>query len=177
MANICFYKVKIKGKRNACYAFFGSMSAFDKWILSEEGTEDETILVIEGNCKWDVDSYCRPWKGDFPVQIPNDHEDARDEAENKYWYYTVQQRSKMFNVEVWCNSYDEGFEDMIYELLSDDEDFIDAYEIDDFIREGMKSGIMCYVHYVNGIEEESDCPEEILFDTDRYVISEDESED
>ena len=41
MANICEYKVKVIGRKNACYAMFGSFHQFDnKEILQESGTDD-----------------------------------------------------------------------------------------------------------------------------------------
>ena len=165
MANLCSYKVKVKGPRNACYAFFGSMSAADdKSIISEDGTEAETILIFEGNCKCGVDSYCRPWQGTFPAMIPDNAEDAMSEAEEKYWYYTVQERSKMFNVEVWCNSGD--FEDLgdIEEMLA--EQGLSFKDID--------FSIFCYEHYINGEEYYDDCPDEIKFDMN---FNEDDNED
>jgi hypothetical protein len=159
MANICQYKAKVKGKRNACYAFFGSMSCSDgKWINEENGTDDETILIFEGYCKWSVDCYCKPWKGAFPVEIPDNYNQAYEEAENKYWYHTVQERSKMFDVEVWCYSVDtddpyaflEGLDDIADEILADLGD--------------MPLGL--YEHYDSGKEIHDDCPEEIKFEFD-----------
>ena len=119
MANYCDYKVIVKGKKNACYAFFGSMSCCDsKWVIDESGTDDDYTLLFEGNCKWAVDAYCTPWDGPFPVELPKDYQEAYNEAEENYWYNTVRERSKMFNVEVLCNSADveDYFEDAeIYE--------------------------------------------------------------
>ena len=107
MANICEYKVIVKGRKNACYAFFGSMSCLDdKQILEETGTAEQCTIRFEGNCKWSVDSYCTPWDGAFPVLLPEDADAALSEGEEKYWYNTVQDRSRMFEVEVWCNSAD-----------------------------------------------------------------------
>lgn len=107
MANICKYKVIVKGKKNACYAFYGSMSSLDnKDIVDEEGTNENYTLRFEGDCKWSVDSYCEPWDGEYPVELPEDAEDALYEAEDKYWYKTVRDRSRMFAVEVLCCSAD-----------------------------------------------------------------------
>lgn len=133
MANICEYKVIVKGRKNACYAFFGSMSVLDeKEIVEESGSDMDYILRFEGTCKWSVDSYCHPWEGDFPVTLPDDADDAMNEAEDKYWYHTVQERSKMFEVEVLCNSAD----------------------IDEAICE-------LFEHYLNGVSLPGECPEEL----------------
>ena len=128
MANICEYKVKVKGMKNACYAFFGSMSAMDyKDMDKQSGSGLNFELVFSGNCKWSVDFNCKKWNGDFPVEIPADADDAFLEAQNKYWYYTVQERSKMFEVEVWCNSCDtDGEPDIaIYEHYKNGEPVTD----------------------------------------------------
>ena len=107
MANICKYKVIVRGKKNACYAFFGSMSCMDyKEILRESGDNENCEVMFEGTCKWAVDMYCNPFSGEKPVQLPEDPDEAYKEAENNYWYNTVQERSEMFQVEVLCNSID-----------------------------------------------------------------------
>lgn len=134
MANICSYRVIVNGKKNSCYAFLGSMSCLDnKEIVNESGNDQDYTLHFEGNCKWAVDYGCNtPWEGDFPVKLPDDYEEAREIAEIEYWYNTVQERSKMFEVEVWCNSAD--IEDSTYELFE---------------------------HYKNGVSLGGKCPEEI----------------
>jgi len=136
MANCCEYKVIVKGKKNACYAFFGSMSCMDyKDIVSETGTDEDCILRFEGNCKWSVDSYCEPWNGTFPVDIPENYEEAYQLAENKFWYHTVEERSKMFEVEVFCNSAD-----------------IEDYE---------DEPIEYFEHYISGVYQYCECPVEL----------------
>ena len=67
-ANYCDYKVIVKGRRNACYAFFGSMSCLDdKSIVEATGTDAACTLRFAGSCKWSVDAYCAPWDGPRPV--------------------------------------------------------------------------------------------------------------
>lgn len=133
MANICKYKVIVKGRKNACYAFMGSMSTLDnKWVEEESGSDDDYTLRFEGDCKWSVDSYCQPWEGECPVELPEDAEDAQYEAEEKYWYKTVRDRSRMFAVEVLCNSAD-----------------VD-YPVQEYFE-----------HYISGEDVGGDCPEEL----------------
>ena len=136
MANTCGYKVIVKGKKNACYAFFGSMPYFDEKIInSESGTEEEYTLKFQGYCDWDVDSNCGPWNGGFPVILPENYLEAEQEAENKYEDIIVQERSKMFEVEVWCNSMD-----------LDDPEFY------------------TYEHYISGKPILDLCPDELEFE-------------
>ena len=49
MANICSYKVLVKGRKNGCYAFYGSMQTLDgKSIIDETGTDEDYELRFEG---------------------------------------------------------------------------------------------------------------------------------
>jgi hypothetical protein len=108
------------------------MSVLDgKEIVEESGADMDYTLRFEGTCKWSVDSYCHPWEGDFPVILPDDADEAMNEADNKYRYHTVQERSKMFEVEVLCNSAD-----------------IDVGIYEEF------------EHYSNGVSVPGECPEE-----------------
>lgn len=107
MANICEYKVIVKGKRNACHAYAGSMPSLEGVsIASESGTDDDYKLCFEGSCKWDVDYGCGEWDGDAPVNLPEDAEEAFAYAAKNYYGYTVCSRSGMFGVEVLCKSSD-----------------------------------------------------------------------
>ena len=134
MANICVYKGIVKGKKNACYAFFGSMSNMgNKKERSWTGSDEYGELHFIGDCKWSVDSYCEPFGGEKPVALPEDYKEARALGEHDYWYNTVQERSEMFQVEVQCCSAD-----------------IEDYECDDD---------MLYEHYINGKPVNDECPE------------------
>lgn len=138
MADYCDYKVIVKGRKNACYALLGSMSAADeKRIIWESGTDENYALRFDGCCKWMVDAYCTPWKGECPVVLPDDPQEALDLAEDQYWYKPLQDRSRMFNVEVLCNS---AVTDYCYG--------------DDF------------VHYICGEEEFDACPDELTIQGD-----------
>ena len=57
MANICLYKIKVKGTKTACYALVNMMPLYswEKEYLSEEGTDEDYTLVFSGACKWSVD--------------------------------------------------------------------------------------------------------------------------
>ncbi len=116
----------------------------DKYVLKEE--EDNGIWTVrfDGDCKWSVDSYCEPWNGDSPVTLPEDPDEAMSEANDKYWYITVQERSKMFEVEVWCNSAD-----------------IEGYDPDEGPNE-------IFEHYINGESAGGNCPEELHIEGDSW---------
>jgi hypothetical protein len=111
MANICVYKAIVKGKKDACYAFYWSMSVLDGISIKEKGGSDDDYMIrFEGDCKWTVDQYCKPWEGSFDIDIPATREEAL-----KYQEITVQERSLLFKVEVLCNSAD--IEEANYELF------------------------------------------------------------
>ena len=133
---ICEYKAIIKGKKNACYAFMGSMPAFEGVAVYEEkGSDAEYYIRIGSECKYKVDAYCDPWDGSFPVQIPDDPDEAYDAGQREYSFRTVRDRSKMFMVEVLCNSAD----------------------IDDFDPD--EGPIEIFEHYVNGKDAGGECPD------------------
>ena len=70
MSNMCKYKVRVKGKKNACYAFLGSMSYRDyREIDKEEGKESDYTLWFSGDCKEDVNDSCQPWDGEMPEEL------------------------------------------------------------------------------------------------------------
>jgi hypothetical protein len=141
VANCCSYKVIVKGKKNACYAFFGSMPCMDgKQISREFGTDENYTVKFNGGCKWSVDAYCTPWQGNFPVKLPEDAKEACNEAWEKYRDKSVQERSKMFEVEVMCNSAD-----------------IDDYDPEFGLGE-------LYEHYINGEDVGGECPDDLVIE-------------
>lgn len=144
MANICEYRVKVKGRKNACYAFLGSMPHMDyRNVNSEVGSDMEYEMIISGNCKWSVDAYCKKWDGDFPADLPADSNEAYEEAGKRYCYVTVKERSELFNTEVWCNSCD----------IDGDPD------------------TAVYVHYKNGEPIDDNLPEELVIEGTTEVQS------
>ena len=74
----------------------------DKFVLSEEGTEDEYSLVFIGDCKWHVDAY---------TQVRPDIEPFTDEelervGDGDYWDVTLCQKSILLDCDIMCNSKD-----------------------------------------------------------------------
>ena len=143
MADICNYKIIAKGKKNACFAFMHSMNRYDDFdIIEEKGTEDDFYLLFENSCKYALDCYCEPQKNVQPVEIPevfgeNKEFESIEDFGECFIGCTAQDRSKMFNVEVFCNW------------------IVDCYEDPD-------GG--CYEHYLNGEEIFDDRPAELEFE-------------
>lgn len=97
-------------------------------IHKESGTDDDYAIRFNGYCKWSVDAYCDIWVEEYPIVLPEDFKEAYAEAQSKYMYKSVQDCSKMFNVEVLCNSAD----------------------IDDYDPENGPNEM--FDHYINGVQ-------------------------
>lgn len=109
MANVCDYKMVVKGRKSSCYAFVAGQNWLDyKEIEYEEGTDEDYEVYFTGTCKWSVDAYCGEYTDSCPVKIPDN---LKTKAEVDEWCsetfhagYNVKSRSKMFSVDVQCNS-------------------------------------------------------------------------
>ena len=111
MADYTTYRVKVKGTKDECYAFMNSMSQSDEiQIHDEKGTDDKYTLLFQGQCKWFVDAYCKSWIGSFDIEIPKTEEEAW-----QYQFIYAQDRSKLFNVDVWVNEVDEEMTSECYQ--------------------------------------------------------------
>lgn len=104
MANSCSFRVIVKGRKNACYAFMGGQNCDYANVTFEEGTDENFELHFSGTCAWCVDMYCDEYSGKCPVKLPKDCEDAFEKFFEMEEKYTVKSRSAMFDVEVMCNS-------------------------------------------------------------------------
>jgi len=140
MANICEYNMIVKGRKNACYAFFAGQYWLNyKDITFESGNDERYEMHFSGTCKWTVDQYCITYNGSCPMDIPDDYEEAAKMMCGTE-HYTVQSRSRMFDVEVWCNSRDsEGDPETAY-----------------------------YGHFISGSPCEDVVPEELVFEDTLY---------
>mgnify|MGYP002518457626 FL=1 len=103
MANYCDYKGIIKGPKNACYGAFGCLEAYDdKQIVQGSGTPENYTLRFEGNCKWSMQHYAKPWTGSWQYQIPEDPMDALMYAEENH-DLRLADISRLYQVELLCN--------------------------------------------------------------------------
>lgn len=132
MAKMCKFKIIVKGKANACAAFYTSTPSYGMTVVEEKGTPENYYLQFEGSCKWKVDYGAKRWNGSFPVELPEDIQEAGKLAVRNYSEYSMQDRSRMFRVEVLCN----------YAVLDNDDG---AH----------------FVHYRNGIPISDNAPKEL----------------
>ena len=103
MANYCDYKGIIKGPKNACYGAFGCLEAYDdKQIVQGVGTPENYTLRFEGNWKWSMQHYAKPWTGSWQYQIPEDPMDALMYAEENH-DLRLADISRLYQVELLCN--------------------------------------------------------------------------
>ena len=155
MADTCKYKVIVKGKKNACYAFYGSTPfLYDKSIISEKGTDDKYEMHFQGNCKYAIDMYCHENPNVAPVELPADYKEAQQKGIDDYMYNTVQNRSILFDLEVQCNSMNV---DAIWEIFESPDD-IDEDVAQDELGE--------YEHYKSGKPVNSKMPKKLKIDID-----------
>lgn len=142
MANYCDYKGILKGRKNACYAAYGCFQAYDdKWIVKEYGTSDDYFLQFEGNCKWSIQHYSRPWEESKPITIPEDPEEAFEYTEKNYQNLALADICQLFQVELLCNW--------------------GVFEEDDRAT---------FVHFIRNIKINSYCPDELRFKEERAWI-------
>ena len=112
MANICEYKVLVKGKRGACYAFIGAMPQYDDYtvIKTETNPDEEHDFAIYFNCccKWSVDAYAKD-DDDTPVvnpdEIPNDISEAVEYGRDLY-SASFKSKTRILGVDAICVSLD-----------------------------------------------------------------------
>ena len=104
MANICMYKIKVKGTKQACYALVNMMPLYscEKEYLNEEGTDEDFTLVFSGDCKWSVSSYTSPMTNPQPFT----QEELDAVSDGDHWDKTLKDKSVLLDCEIFCNSKD-----------------------------------------------------------------------
>lgn len=107
MANYCNYEIHVKGTKKAALFMYAMMPVYDyKQIIHEEGTEEEYIVWMEGDCKWQLDAYCEE-KADVKIDVEAFTEEYVRNEENglDYWYLTMRQKSEVLGIEVLAHSW------------------------------------------------------------------------
>lgn len=111
MANVCNYEIHIKGSKKAALYFVDMMPSYcrDKEIIHEEGTDNEYIVWMIGDCKWGLDAYCEE-NPDAAAEVADDlerltEEDIRNMDTGNYWDLPMQQKSEVLGVEVLAHSW------------------------------------------------------------------------
>jgi hypothetical protein len=104
MANICLYKILVKGTQRACYALIDMMPLYsgEKEIVRESGTEEDYVLLFLGDCKWSVDSYT---SNNLKLE-PYTKEQLDAVCDGDGWEIPLKGKSLVLNCEIFCNSKD-----------------------------------------------------------------------
>ena len=125
MANICKYEIRVKGSKLAALFVYAAMPCYDeKNIKDESGTEDAYELYFAGDCKWSVDSYCQDvWdKGNLDlcaINLLDNDGYVNEEAGSDYWYYTLQEKSRVLSCEIAVYSWSKESEFMEFAHYKD----------------------------------------------------------
>lgn len=117
MANSCGYEIHVKGTKKSALFLAAMLPTYDsKDITHEEGTDEEYIVWVEGNCKWALDYACSE-KSDVKIDLDALTLDdvQNDELGVKYWYLTMRQKSEVLNVEILAHSWSKESEFECYE--------------------------------------------------------------
>lgn len=104
MANICLYKIKVKGTKAACYALVNMIPLYswEKEYISEDGTDDEFTLVFSGACKWSIDAYTVRQVG----IVPYTSKEIFNIEDGDGWDIPLIDKSLLLCCEIFCNSKD-----------------------------------------------------------------------
>lgn len=103
MANICKYRVRVKGSRKVCHFVFSAFPSYDeKYIVSESGNDDLHVTEFQGDCKWYVGAYCdKKWRGKAPIDLSAFSDEALEKGEvTDFWEYSPEQLSKMTGAKI-----------------------------------------------------------------------------
>lgn len=107
MANICNYEIHVKGRKKAALFLFTAMPAYgDKEITHEEGTDEEYILWMKGDCKWYLDSSTEEKPG-ITIDLDSLTEDdlSSEKIYLDYWSLPLRQKSELLGVEILAHSW------------------------------------------------------------------------
>jgi hypothetical protein len=112
MANYCNYEIHARGSKKAALMLFAMMPCYDyKEITHEEGSENNYIVHMTGNCKWSLEHYCKENPGVKLTIDSYSEEDVRnEECGVDYWYLTMRQKSELLGLEILAHSWSEESE-------------------------------------------------------------------
>ena len=55
MANICWFEMRVRGTKENCQEMFDSdIPCYDAYIDEEQGTDEDYMMYIKGECRWSV---------------------------------------------------------------------------------------------------------------------------
>ena len=101
MANICLYKIKVKGTKLSCEKLIDIMPLYnwEKYILDTKGEEEDYEIVFLGACKNHINAYTTSLKNPLPLT----KEEIEKIEDGDYWTTTLCDKSILLNCEIFCN--------------------------------------------------------------------------
>lgn len=145
-------------------------------IILEKGSNDDYTIVYTGNCKWSLDAYCKKMDSPIKVDVAGfiDEKGNLLKDVNEYRYYTLKDKSKIYNCEIEVFS---EYEDYDYENDQGDKPLFEHYKNGKLIEKnnllyneiiekayllfGVKIDIPNYYEDDDWYEEENDKKEEL----------------
>ena len=102
MAEICYYKIKVKGTKDACRAFVYTMPTifYKKKLMHSEGTDNEFCLTFLGDYKNYIDWHTTPLNN--PQKLTD--EEIKNIIDFDYWQLPMRERATLLDCEVFCSS-------------------------------------------------------------------------
>ncbi len=103
MANICWYQIRAKGKKKNVYMIYHTMPCCDDiTIKSKKGNNNDYTLIFSGSCKWSLDAYCDNSTNKLKIDVEEyvDEDGGLLKDVTDYWYYTLKDKSKIYDCEI-----------------------------------------------------------------------------
>lgn len=103
MANICWYQIRVRAKKENAYMFYYTTPEYNnKEIITEMGDKDDYTIIYKGDCKWSLNSYCQEKENIEKIDVSNfiKEDFSLSNDVSVYWYHTLKNKSKMFECEI-----------------------------------------------------------------------------
>lgn len=110
MANICQYRIKVRGNKDNCEAFVLTMPLYtSEYSFEWQGVVDGKYeIIFSGDCKNYPDSYTKKHSNINKKTAEEIIELKENNNLDEFWEYPLVEKSYIFDVEVWCcSSYEE----------------------------------------------------------------------
>ena len=102
MKNICFYKIKVNGTRNTCYALVKMIPVHNskKEIIFRSGTRKKYTLIFTGSCYDNIDFNTTKQLGLEPFF----DDENKNIEEGDFWKMPLENKSLVLNADIYCNT-------------------------------------------------------------------------
>lgn len=113
MANLCFFKGIVKGKKKNCDKFLEVFPCNEVKVTKEIGDDNNHQINFEGNCNYDICVYAS--NRDKVDKLTSEQIDSiNNNSIDEFVKYRLEDLAVLFNLEIMLNSVDEEFIEFIY---------------------------------------------------------------